>query len=120
MRTIIAGGRGYIITPEDEAWLDTLNITEVVSGRATGADAGGEAYAAKRGLPVSAFPALWGTFGKRAGAERNRRMAEYAEAVALFPGGKGTADMYAQARSHRLTIHVREGATFDGQEPSLF
>jgi hypothetical protein len=38
MKTIIAGGRHYRLTDEDYDFLDTLGITEVVCGGATGAD----------------------------------------------------------------------------------
>lgn len=88
LRTIIAGGRDYSLTLSDEAWLDTLPIREVVSGGASGADAGGEAWAKKRGIPIKRFPADWKTHGRAAGPIRNRQMAEYADAVVLFLEGE--------------------------------
>lgn len=105
--TIIAGGRDYELTPEDEAWLDTLPIREVVSGGARGADAGGEVWANKRNLPITRFPADWDTHGKRAGWLRNCEMADYAQAVVLFPGGRGTASMRQEAEKRGLVIYTR-------------
>lgn len=34
-----------------------------------------------------------------------KKMAEYAEAVVLFPGGKGTDNMYETAIKHNLVIY---------------
>lgn len=106
MKCIIAGGRDYKITNWDEAWLDTLGITEVVSGCARGADAGGEAWAKKRGIRIKLFPALWESYGKSAGIIRNKLMAEYAEAAALFPGGRGTENMLKEATLRGLRIFI--------------
>jgi hypothetical protein len=104
LSVIVAGGRDYRMTPQDEAWLDTLPIREVVSGGASGADAGGEAWAEKRGIPVRWFPADWDKYGRAAGPIRNRQMAEYADAVVLFPGGRGTDSMRREAERRGLTI----------------
>lgn len=105
MKTIIAGGRDYFFSLEDEAFLDSLPITEVVCGCAKGADTCGEEWALERGLPVKRFPAKWDKFGLGAGHIRNRQMALYAEVVVLFPGGKGTASMHKTAKELGLTIH---------------
>jgi len=107
LSTIIAGGRGYFLTPADVAWLDTLPIREVVSGGARGVDQDGERWAASRNIPVKLFPAEWNRYGLRAGPLRNRQMAEYAEAAALFPGGRGTANMWQEAEKRGLHIFVR-------------
>lgn len=108
VKTIIAGGRDYQLTPDDEAWLDTLGITEVVSGGATGADEGGEDWAIKRGLQVRRFPANWRQHGTAAGPIRNREMAKYAEALAVFQGGKGTDSMIREAALRGIKIFHRD------------
>jgi hypothetical protein len=105
MKLIIAGGRDYELTAHDHTLLLRLHITEVVSGCARGADYGGEVFAYDHNIPVRRFPANWNRYGKRAGFLRNKEMAKYADAVALFPGGRGTEDMYKQAKSHGLVIH---------------
>jgi hypothetical protein len=122
MKTIIAGGRSYIFTPADIAFLDTMRgeITEVFSGKAPGADTCGEAWAKSHGIPVKPFPAKWndldapgavvrtGRDGRRynvkAGFDRNREMAQGAEMLIAFPGGTGTEDMYVVAKKHGLRI----------------
>jgi hypothetical protein len=108
MRLIIAGGRNYRFTEGDFKNLDKLNryagIEQVVSGGATGADAEGERWARSRGVSVITYPADWETYGRAAGPIRNKLMAQNAEAVALFPGGRGTANMEQEARAVGLEI----------------
>jgi len=122
MKTIIAGGRDYKFTGDDILFLETLEITEVVSGGAEGADKEGETYATSHGMVPRVFEADWDDlsepcvlkhtkYGKPynaiAGHNRNKKMAEYADAVVLFAGGKGTADMFRQAMEQCLIIHDR-------------
>src|SRR5690606_3144256 len=95
MKLIIAGGRDYRFTPNDIEQLNSLkNITEVVSGGAKGADAEGEQWATEQGIPIKIFKADWKQYGRGAGPRRNQAMADYADAVVLFPGGKGTENMF--------------------------
>jgi hypothetical protein len=104
VRTIIAGGRNYFLTDFDEARLDGLNVTEVVCGCARGADTGGEQWAQKRGIPVKRFPADWDRLGRGAGLVRNEQMADYAEALVAFPGGRGTDHMVRTVLARRLAV----------------
>ena len=76
-------------------------MTEVVSGKAAGADTLGERWAEERGVPVRRFPAQWGdvegkpereigyntrgAYWKRAGFERNEQMKRYAAAAPDHP-----------------------------------
>jgi hypothetical protein len=116
MKLIIAGGRDYALTDDDRQRLDDIHnrtpITEVVSGHATGADLGGEEWAEARGIPVRLFRARWGLHGPSAGPIRNGQMAKYADAVALFPGGRGTANMAQVAQKAGLQIFDFTGAEF--------
>lgn len=109
MKTIIAGGRDYVGTVQDAIDLDRLPITEVVSGAAIGADSFGEEYAFRSGLPIRKYPANWKMYGKSAGPRRNRDMAFYADAVVLFPGGKGTESMFQIAKQLDLKIYDWRG-----------
>ena len=107
MKTIIAGGRHYDLTVQDIEKLDQLKdkITEVVSGCARGVDTQGENWAEKNNIKISKFPAEWDKYGKSAGYKRNQQMAKYANAVVLFPGGKGTNHMYDIAKKEGLVVH---------------
>ena len=42
---------------------------------------------------------------KAAGPIRNKEMAEYADAVALFPGGTGTESMFKEAKAADIKIY---------------
>lgn len=108
MKLIIAGGRSFKGDKIHLQWLDSIHeqhrVTEVVSGKAPGADHFGEQWAAMRNIPVTPFPADWNKHGRAAGPIRNRQMAGYADGLAAFPGGKGTANMLRQAADAELTI----------------
>lgn len=106
MKLIIAGGRGYLMTDKDLDRLDKIdNVTEVVSGGAKGADLGGEKWAESKGIPVKKFLPEWKKYGRAAGPERNREMVKYADAVAVFPGGKGTLSLYNLSKKAGLLIY---------------
>ena len=108
MRLIIAGSRyTTTFTEADLARLEEIRplVTEVVSGGAKGVDSLGEAWAKKHGIPVKRFPAQWGLHGRRAGPIRNRQMAEYADAVVLFPGGRGTTNMHDEAVAAGIRVY---------------
>jgi hypothetical protein len=113
LRLIIAGGRDYRLSPADIARLDELlpEVSEVVSGAASGVDSDGEEWAARHGIKVYSFPAEWKRHGRAAGPIRNRLMAEYADAVALFPGGRGTANMHAEAVRAGLRVFDWRGGS---------
>jgi len=108
VKVIIAGGRDYQCHLDDVLMLHDLhldnNFTEIVSGAASGADREGEIFACDICIPVKRFPADWETHGKAAGPIRNKQMAQYADAVILFPGGKGTASMRKLAKEYGLKI----------------
>jgi len=121
VKAIIAGGRDYQFSPEDEEWLNSIDdefeIIEVVHGNCKGADACGMLWAISRGIPVTAFkvtPEEWKTIGPGAGPLRNKRMAQYLSNTSengiciLFPGGKGTINMHNQAVKHKLVVLKRE------------
>lgn len=80
----------------------------VISGTAQGADTLGEIWAKKHGFGVQRFPADWQTFGRRAGALRNRQMAEHADMCVAFWDGesKGTLNMIQTARDVGIPVYV--------------
>lgn len=105
-RLIIAGGREYCFDAEDVEWLASLgSVKEVVCGGARGADQEGADLAKKSGIPVRIFPADWKTHGVTAGPIRNREMAQYATALALFPGGRGSLSMKREAEKAGIEIY---------------
>lgn len=97
MKVIIAGTR----TIKDYALVvqaitrSGFEITEVVSGCATGIDMLGEQWARANSIPVKEMPADWNRHGNSAGPHRNRAMAEYADAAIIIWDGqsRGTRNM---------------------------
>ena len=104
LKLIIAGGRDYQMTTADIARLDPLPIEEIITGGAKGVDATGKWYAGQRAVSHKEFIADWEKHDKAAGPLRNREMAEYADAVALFTGGKGTQSMHDEAMKAGILI----------------
>ena len=118
MKTIIAGGRNYRLTLRDYAALDRLHdlgqITEIVSGHASGADADGEFWAKKNNVKFKIFEANWHPWNdervyKPAGRLRNAKMARYAEACIAFPGCDGTNSMVDIAYNSGLRVYDWRG-----------
>lgn len=98
MRVIIAGSRHLTISDDDltkAMELGGFTPTEIVSGTARGIDRCGEEWAKARGIKLRLFPAHWNEEGKVAGFLRNKRMAQYANAlVAVWDGkSRGTKHM---------------------------
>ena len=86
-----------------------FEITEVVSGGASGVDALGERYAKENGIPLRIFPADWAKHGNAAGPIRNKEMANYADAlIALWDGlSRGTGSMVGYARLKNLKYYIK-------------
>ena len=118
MRVIIAGSRD--ITRPSLVWSaireaktkSGIIVTEVVSGGARGVDRLGERYARKIGIPIKPFIPNWyplGIYDPTAGFRRNRKMAEYADAlIALWDGSSpGTKNMIYEAREHDLKVFFK-------------
>lgn len=102
MRVVIFGGRDFTHRRLLDLVLDRLHarlhFTVVIEGDASGVDRMAGDWARKRGLELEIFAAEWKRCRKRAGPLRNQRMIDEGKpdyAVA-FPGGDGTADMWAR------------------------
>lgn len=117
MKLIIAGGRDFNDYPKAESWFlkfgvdhngCNMQVFEIVSGGAKGADAIGEKLATEFNLPCTKFPARWDEHGKSARYKRNIEMANYADALLAFWDGKskGTKHMIDTAKSKGLIVSV--------------
>lgn len=113
MKVIIAGSRDI---PEaykhvvKAVLLSRFDITEVVSGTARGIDRAGERFAREERIRLKQFPAQWEVYGKSAGMIRNRKMAEYADAlIAVWDGDSfGTPNMIRTAEKLGLKVFVHQ------------
>lgn len=117
MRVIIAGGRNFNDYERLKKVMDNCpyEVTEVVCGKARGADSLGEKWALERGVHIEYFAPDWEGLGKRAGFARNADMAEYAcengsdngLLVAFWDGAsKGTKSMIDLATKKGMLVKV--------------
>ena len=118
MKVIIAGTREIsdyslvVKTIESSGY----NITEVVSGTATGVDWLGEQWARANNIPIKEMPADWMRYGNSAGPFRNKAMAEYADAAVIIWDGKsrGTRNMIENMIRRKKPYHIgMTSATLD-------
>lgn len=110
MKLIVAGSRYWDSNQTEvfddydfvEKKLDKIHaskpITEIVCGKARGADTLGERWAIENDIAVKEFPVTsedWKRYGKAAGHRRNEEMGDYADAAVIFWNGisKGSLGM---------------------------
>lgn len=115
-RIIVCGTRTFNdysrLCKELDAIISNPANTEIVSGRARGADLLGERYAKEHNIPLALFPANWNLYGKSAGYRRNAEMLKYATeqtpiVVAFWDGqSRGTQNMIDTSRKAKATVHV--------------
>lgn len=102
MKVLVCGSRHFNDEGLLRSVLDTKSISKIIHGMARGADTLGGAYAELHGIPVDAYPALWDTYGRRAGPIRNARMLKEGQPdlVVAFRGSnsRGTQNMIDQAK----------------------
>jgi hypothetical protein len=141
MKTIISGSRN--LKDFDVVQLairsSGFTITEVVSGAADGVDTLGEQWADINGIPVKQFPADWknikakgavvksnsyGKYNANAGHDRNKKMAEYAEAcIAVMAEGDdtpGTSSMIKLAKDAGIEVYVHKQMRDDSSYEYIF
>ncbi len=115
MRVLVCGGRDF----DDLPWLssvlarvdDVWPIQALICGMARGADEQAHFWAMRKGIKVEEFPANWRDFGRAAGHKRNGQMLREGkpDLIIAFPGGKGTANMIAQARAANKEVWIMDG-----------
>lgn len=113
MRVIIAGSRhpfslktlSMITKAVEESGFE---VTEVVSGHASGVYRWGETWASKHKIKCSEFPASWNIHGRSAGHRRNAVMSHYADAlIAIWDGrSPGTYNMIRTMRKLEKPVYV--------------
>jgi hypothetical protein len=112
MKLIVAGGRSIRLNREEKLELIKFcidkGVKEIVSGCAHGVDTCAIEFATYFEYHCSKFQADWNKYGNAAGAIRNKEMAKYADAVLLFPGGKGTANMESTGIKLGLEVYKWE------------
>ena len=116
MKIIIAGTRTcedikHLYNGLKASGINCDLLTEVISGKAKGADTLGETYAKLFDIQIKSFPADWNQYGKGAGFIRNQDMANYCFTedilLALWDGqSKGTLDMISKAKKKSMKVYI--------------
>ena len=111
MIVIIAGSRTItdLETVASAVLASGFDVTEVLSGTARGVDRAGEAWAKGRGIKVWRFRPDYNIYGRWvAPLERNKLMAEHADAlVAVWDGkSRGTRHMIAEMQKRDKPVYV--------------
>jgi len=133
-KVIIAGTRSFtdydlLVKTMDKLLKNKIDIAkpdkdiEIISGKASGADSLGEKYARQKGFGLKEFPADWknisvekcvvkenkyGKYNTLAGTNRNKQMADYADACVVFWDGKssGSKNMIELARGRGIPVRT--------------
>lgn len=100
----VIGSRGFNNYELLRELLDLLNISEVISGGAVGADKLAERYANNRGIPTKIFYPNYEAYGKGAPLVRNKQIVDNCELVVSFWDGQS-----------RGTKHTMDYATSVGK-----
>lgn len=107
MIVLVCGGRAWADWERFKQAAQMLPVrpTLIIEGGAKGADRMGRTYAVINGIHYATVPALWDTYGNRAGPLRNSATVllrpEYCLAM---PGGSGTADMKQKASAAGIPV----------------
>lgn len=110
MRVLVCGGRAFSDKRLVAKTLSPLHrqraFSVLIHGGASGADEIAHLWAEFAGVPIERYPADWKQFGPAAGPIRNRQMLVDGkpDLVVAFPGGRGTANMVAQAREAGVEV----------------
>lgn len=93
------------VTDDMETWLPPKDLY-IIAGGAWGVDSAAIDWAVVNWVQFKEYPADWDTYGKAAGAIRNKQMLTEGkpDLVLAFPGGRGTANMVGQAKKANIPV----------------
>ena len=111
MKALVCGGRNFSDKEKLFQSMDHCrkwwNLTMIITGGARGVDSLAHQWAKEKSLNTDVHYAQWDTYGKAAGAIRNRRMLEEEpDVVIAFPGGTGTEHMITIARQAGVPVFI--------------
>jgi hypothetical protein len=126
MRIIIAGSRNITNYQVIQQAIEEskFNITQIVSGGAKGVDKLGEKYANNNNISCAVMNAQWkdisvegaivrensyGFYNAKAGMIRNKKMAQYADALIAIWDGKstGTKNMIEEMKKLNKPVYIK-------------
>jgi UDP-N-acetylmuramoylalanine-D-glutamate ligase len=116
-RILVCGGRDYfnyakVCEVMNNLWSKQTTPMVVIEGGARGADTLARLWAKTNNhVEVNTYPADWKSYGRAAGAIRNKQMLDEGkpDLVVAFPGGSGTADMVKRAKKAGIEVVEIDG-----------
>lgn len=108
MKLAIIGSRTFNDYELLKKECDNLNIEEIISGGAKGADSLGEKYAIENNIKFTIFKPDWKKYGKRAGFLRNIDIINSCDSVLAFWDGnsKGTQHSINLGHKHNKPVTI--------------
>jgi hypothetical protein len=108
LKLAIIGSRSFTDYSSFKKRIQYINIGEIVSGGANGADSLAEQYAKENNIPIKIFKPNWEKFGKSAGYIRNKQIIDYADQVVAFWDyqSKGTKHSIDISRKQNKLKHI--------------
>lgn len=110
MRVLVCGSRHFQDYELLKETLDGYEFTEIIHGKARGADTLAGDYGRSNGIEVREFPADWNKYGRGAGPIRNSQMLKEGkpELVIAFraPDSRGTQNMIDQAQKAGVEVRI--------------
>lgn len=110
MKIGVVGSRSFKDYELLKQTLDSLSfeITQIISGGASGADTLAEWYALEKKIPLKVFRPDWKKFGKRAGFLRNTDIVKNSEHVIAFWDSlsRGTLDSINKAKNLNIPVTI--------------
>lgn len=117
IRLLICGSRNwddgaFILSELEKRCVGGDRPDVVIHGNARGADILGALAATKLDIPIIAYPADWGKYGKAAGPIRNRQMLEVGQPTEVWAfhddiaSSKGTKDMIIQVANAGIPFRI--------------
>lgn len=110
MKVLVYGGRNYndwqTLFGELHKIHKVTPITEIISGKARGADYLGGSWTVANSIKLTEYLANWDRDGKAAGPIRNQQMLDEGkpDLVIAFPGGAGTKDMITRSKAQGFKV----------------
>jgi len=108
MKIAIIGSRSFINIDLMTQTLNDLDIDEIISGGAKGADTLARNYAIENRIPLKEFKPDWAQYGRGAGIIRNKQIIDSADYILAFWDGqsKGTQSSINYAKKNDKPIKV--------------
>lgn len=124
MIVMVTGSRSHEDMNLIRKTLDGIEISMLIEGGATGADALAKSWARLKGVPVATVEADWHRHGKAAGPLRNGWMLDLKpDLVVAFPepGSRGTWDAINQAKSRGIEVKIvlPDGSASSPYDPTV-